>query len=156
MAARGVVAAALLAAVGTSVSAPTNDDTMRGVRLVSLAEESAGLAEQFRAMGAPNSWSEHGRFTAEVPAAAWEAVNASITAANWTVTRFEPDMQLQIDAERAARAAHPYPPEDLAARKPEFYAAMRSIEEVEEHIRSLVDGAPAGLTVERFVSGSNR
>lgn len=152
MAITRVLAAALLAAVAAA-PATSSDDSMRGVRLVSIVEAEPGLPEKFSAMGSHNTWSEHGRFTAEVPATAWGAVNASIAASNWNVTSFEPDMQLQIDAERAARAAHPYPPRDLSLRKPEFYSAMRDIEEVEEHIQSLVDRAPAGLTVERFVYG---
>ena len=128
---------------------------MRGVRLLTIVEEQPDLEMTFAALGVSQTWSEHGRFTAEVPAQCWKAVNASVSAHNWTVTRFVEDLQDQIDAEHVARAAHPYPPADDSQRRSEFYAAMRNIEEVNEHIDYLVSrgaGVP-GLTVERFVYG---
>jgi len=130
---------------------------MRGVRLLTIVESEPGLEARFAELGVPNVWAEHGRFSAEVPAAAWPIVNRTAAERNWTVTRLQPDMQAQIDAERAARAAHPYPPPPDASaeqRRREFYAAFRTIEEIDEHINALVDRAPAGLTVERFVYGT--
>lgn len=131
--------------------------TMRGVRLLSLVESSPNLGQAFSALGVRSFWSEHGRFTAEVPAAAWPAVLATITARNLTVSRLVPDMQGQIDAELAARLAHPYPPRDGAStseRHNDFYAAFRDIDEIEEHMRAIAASAPAGLSVERFVYGT--
>eukprot|EP01052_Picozoa_sp_SAG31_P013469 SAG31_NODE_810_length_11919_cov_4.480924_7_plen_264_part_00 len=77
------------------------------------------------------------------------------------VTQLVDDMQAQIDAELAARDAHPLPPlgnasslAALEASRPEFYAAFRNIGEIEERIDILVAAAPPGLLVERFVYGT--
>ena len=156
MKARGIPLCAL-AAVAAAAAAAAAPSSMRGVRLLTIVESEPGLEARFAELGVPNVWAEHGRFSAEVPAAAWPIVNRTAAERNWTVTRLQPDMQAQIDAERAARAAHPYPPPPDASaeqRRREFYAAFRTIEEIEEHISALVDRAPAGLTVERFVYGT--
>eukprot|EP01043_Picozoa_sp_COSAG02_P012194 COSAG02_NODE_468_length_21758_cov_41.206796_4_plen_340_part_00 len=128
---------------------------MRGVKLLTIVEDEPDLERTFLALGVAHTWSEHQRFTAEIPAYRWEAVNASVGAHNWTVTSLVEDVQDQIDAENAARLAHPYPPTHDAQRRPEFYAAIRNIEEVNAHIDYLVElGARVpGLTVERFVYG---
>lgn len=141
-------------ALASASATPASDD-MRGVRLLTVLDDDHALEGTFKALGVFNTWAEHGRFTAEVPPELWKAVNASVSSRNWTVTRFVEDMQQQIDAENAARAVHPYPPRDAAQRRPEFYAAMRNIDEVNEHIDYLVErGASVpGLTVERFVYG---
>lgn len=151
--------------LGTASAGPSKsvaDAAMRGVRLVTVAETQANLSAAFRQHGVWNTWAEHGRFTAEVPPSVWPAVQSElIDAMGLRVTRLQPDMQVQIDAERAAREAHPYPggSDDATAsrstqqRVDEFYEAFRNIDEVEAHINFMVERAPAGLTVERFVYG---
>eukprot|EP01051_Picozoa_sp_SAG22_P017261 SAG22_NODE_2621_length_2366_cov_3.295986_1_plen_491_part_00 len=129
---------------------------MRGVRLLTLVESEAGLGPLFEALGVSTFWSEHGQFTAEVPAACWGGVEAAVRGRNLTVARLVDDMQLQVDAELAARAAHPVGPgnRSLAESRPDFYAAFRNIEEIEERIGRIVAAAPAEMQVERFVYGT--
>ena len=92
--------------LGTASAGPLKsvaDVAMRGVRLVTVAETQANLSAAFRQHGVWNTWAEHGRFTAEVPPSVWPAVQSElIDAMGLRVTRLQPDMQVQIDAERAA------------------------------------------------------
>jgi hypothetical protein len=122
------------------------DGAMRGVRVVTVVESEANLTEAFRQRGAFTSWAEHGRFTAEVPPGSWQRVRSElIRGRGLRVTSLQPDLQAQIDAERAVRAAHPYPPPrgGVARRVDEFYEAFRDIDEVEAHLLDMVRGPPA-------------
>ena len=146
------------AAAGPSAATGGDDDgkrMMRGVRLVTVLE-SEDLAPLFSSLGVKSFWSEHGRFTTEVmPGSLWAAVESTIRGHNLTVVSLISDMQAQIDSELAARVEHPLTTNrSLVDSRPDFYAAFRNIDEIEERIDRLVQAAPPGMQVERFVYGT--
>ena len=130
---------------------------MNGFRRIEVGTPALGsqavqnMQPNLTAAGVPSHlhWVDGRGLNAVVPPAAWDKVEALLKA--YDVRVVSEDVQEQLELEKAQRAKHQFVRGQM--RNNTFYSAWRTLEEIDEHMDWLRDGAPFGLDISDILVG---